>query len=125
MPFDRTRYRYSVGAQEGIGTKAPEGVGVHAPEGIGAKGIPNFVGVDDFIFIDGIAFLILADIDRIVPINCVVARADAVDGIDARLEDGVGVVFYVLACRCGKLFMAGAGAEERQKEYADDKEDDC
>ena len=124
MPFDGSRYRYSIGAQDGIGAKTPEGVGVHAPESVGAEGIPNFVGVDDFIFIDSIALLVLADVDGVVTINCVAARAHPVDGIDARLEDGVGMVFHVLACRCGKLFMAGTGTDKRAKEQSDDESDD-
>lgn len=84
----------------------------------------HLVGVDDFIFIDGIALLVLADVDRIVADDCVAARAHPVDGIDARLQEGVGVIFYVLACRCSKLFMAGAGTEERTKEQSDDESDD-
>ena len=124
MPFDGSRYRYSIGAQDGIGAKTPEGVGVHAPESVGAEGIPNFVGVDDFIFIDSIALLVLADVDGVAAINCIAARAHPVDGIDARLEDGVGVVFHVLACRCGELFMAGTGTDKSAKEQSDDESDD-
>ena len=124
MPFDGSRYRYSVGAQDGIGAKTPDSVGVHAPEGVGAEGIPNFVGVDDFIFIDSIALLVLADVDGIATINCVAARAHPVDGIDARLEDGVGMVFHVLACRRGELFMAGTGTDKSAKEQSDDESDD-
>ena len=124
MSFDGSRDRYSIGAQDGIGAKTPEGVGVHAPESVGAKGIPNFVGVDDFIFIDSIALLVLADVDGVVTINCVAARAHPIDGIDARLEDGVGVVFHVLACRRGELFMAGTGTDKSAKEQSDDESDD-
>lgn len=97
---------------------------MHAPKSVGAKGIPNFVGVDDFIFIDSIALLVLADVDGVVTINCVAARAHPVDGIDARLEDGVGMVFHVLACRCGELFMAGTGTDKSAKEQSDDESDD-
>lgn len=124
MPFDGSRYRYSIGAQDGIGAKTPEGVGVHAPKSVGAKGIPNFVGVDDFIFIDRVALLVLADVDGVVAKNCVAARAHPVDGIDARLEDGVGMVFHVLAYRCGELFMAGTGTGKSAKEQSDDESDD-
>lgn len=124
MPFDGSRYRYSIGAQDGIDAKAKDSVGAHTPESVGAKGIPNFVGVDDFIFIDSIALLVLADVDGVVTINCVAARAHPVDGIDARLEDGVGMVFHVLACRCGKLFMAGTGTGKSAKEQSDGEDDD-